>query len=180
LLFIHRVRDLHDAVLIGVSTLLADDPRLAPGPRGGGGARSVILDTRLRTPLAARLLSSGGPRPLIVYAEDPCGRARGLEEAGADLIRVAGGAQGVDLGGTLSALHEKGIHSLVAEGGAKVLASFLRQDLADSILVTIAPLVFGGYPALAEGSIGGAMRSMAETANAPSGRDLLVFGEIEP
>jgi diaminohydroxyphosphoribosylaminopyrimidine deaminase / 5-amino-6-(5-phosphoribosylamino)uracil reductase len=178
MLFVHSLRDVHGASLIGVSTLLVDDPCFCSSAPGATASGIVVLDSCLRTPREARIFRQEGRSPILIYAADPCGAAEGLAAAGARLVKVGRGQHGVDLGEALVALKAKGIDSLMVEGGAKVLASFLAEGLADHALATIAPFIFDGYPALAEGSLKRDMLSLRGAACATSGRDILLFGNL--
>ena len=148
--FTHQLRAAHDAILVGIGTVLTDDPRLTvrlvEAPRD---PRPVVLDSRLRFPATARLLT--GPGPWIVTAEDadPERQAK-LEAAGAKVLRLPLSAPGrIDLERLLAALAEKGVKSLMVEGGATVISSFLAARLVDHLVVTVAPMLVGGLPAVA-------------------------------
>lgn len=142
----HTLRARHEAILVGVGTVLADDPsltvRLVPGPS----PRPVILDSRLRTPPGARLLD-GAQRGVLILSlpgADP-GRRAALADRGARILEVPPDAAGrLDLHAALARLHAEGIRSLMVEGGALVLRSFLAARLADELCVTIAPRILDG------------------------------------
>lgn len=160
----HRLRAAHDAILIGIGTLLADDPRLTVRLAGGADPQPVILDSRLRTPIPARvfqrrppwiattsaldLAQSAGPGAAR-DANDLAGRAAALEASGARLLRLPGDDQGrVWLPALLECLAGLGVRRLMVEGGAAVITSFLKARLVDSLVVTIAPRLVGGQPAV--------------------------------
>lgn len=141
---VHRLRAEVDGVLVGVNTVLADDPSLlvkwdlAGLPPARQPAR-VVLDSRLRTPKDARV-RDGRARLVLVAAEG----ADGLKGDGADVV-VAGarGKTRVDLREALVALEALGIKSLLVEGGGTVLAAFLEAGLWDRLTVYQAPLLLG-------------------------------------
>jgi diaminohydroxyphosphoribosylaminopyrimidine deaminase/5-amino-6-(5-phosphoribosylamino)uracil reductase len=149
----HALRGRHDAVLVGVGTVLADDPDLTcriPGFRPTPMVR-VVADTHLRTPLRARLMSSAHDAPtwMLVRAGSDPARTSAFAELGAVLYEVPGSDAGIDLGAGLTALAEAGITRLLVEGGAKVAAALLRAGLVDRIAWFHTPGVMGadGWPA---------------------------------
>lgn len=152
----HRLRASFDGILAGIGTLLADDPELTVRLVEGRHPQPIILDSRLRTPLEARLLRSDrqAPRPWIAAADplDPT-RASQLRAAGAHLVPLPSGPNGLDLARLLDLLPAMGIHSLMVEGGAQVITSFLSQDLANFAVITLAPCFLGGLSAVIPGSL---------------------------
>jgi diaminohydroxyphosphoribosylaminopyrimidine deaminase/5-amino-6-(5-phosphoribosylamino)uracil reductase len=151
------LRSRHDAVLIGVNTVLRDDPRLtAPPPRGaraGGTPRSgpvrIVLDARLRTPPRARLLREGGPQAIIVALKGaPRSRRRSLQRAGALVLDVPGRGGRVGVGGVLRELGRRGITKVLVEGGSEILGALLDARLADRLVLFVAGRILGGRGAL--------------------------------
>lgn len=140
----HALRALHDVVLVGVGTVLSDDPllttRLVPGPS----PRRVVLDSTLRTPVTARVLTAPAEAPLIIgtSAAEP-GRANALREAGAEVILLDASNEGVSLQALLAHLAGLGIGSVMVEGGATVLKSFFAGPWVDFVCVTESPLLLG-------------------------------------
>jgi len=137
----HHLRAAHEAILVGIATVISDDPllsvRLLPGrpPQ----PRPVVLDSRLRMPLGARLLSRRDVAPWIFFRDAARETAAALERRGARLFRAPAGPGGLDLYSVLRILREQGIHSLMVEGGARVLRAFLASGFADQIVVTTSP-----------------------------------------
>lgn len=149
---VHRLRAERDAVLVGTGTLRADDPHLAV--RDIAGATQplrVVIDARAELPLTARVLDDAAPR-LVVVADDT--DATALTDAGVDVLSVPRASSGLDLMGVLTGLHDRGIRSVLLEGGAHLAASFVAEDLVDEIVAHIAPVLLGaGSPVLTDTGI---------------------------
>ena len=140
------LRRLHDAVLVGIETVLADDPLLLPSPRPRRPFARVVLDSRLRLPATSRLARSARPGApvLVLTARAAPGRRRGLEPAGVEVQEVPASGGRVSLEGALSTLRSRGIASVMVEGGSEVLGSFLAERLVDQVALFRAPLLLGG------------------------------------
>lgn len=187
--FAHRMRAAHQVILVGIGTVLADDPQLNVRLVEGPHPQPLILDTHLRFPLNARLLTRPGPKPWIACAEgcDPRKRAE-LEAAGARLLAFPLASAGrLDLAAVLARLAQEGIESLMAEGGAKVIGSLICQRLADLLVLTIAPVFVGGLRALdqplfaVDSSAAPLCRDLpqlAEMESFPAGKDLILTGRL--
>ena len=144
----HAMRGRHDAVMVGVGTVLADNPDLTCRIQGFRPTPNVriVADSHLRIRLTARLLATAREAPtwfLIRNGTDP-ERQRAVAKLGAELIEVAAAEPGVDLAEALAALAAKGINRLLVEGGAEIAAALLRADLVDRIAWFHAPAVMGG------------------------------------
>jgi GTP cyclohydrolase II len=143
----HRMRAMHDAILVGINTVLTDDPLLSVRLAEGSQPQPVVLDSRLRFPLGARLLARTDRKPWIFHAS---GRgstvAEELERQGAVLFAVANSHGGLDLQAVLAALAGAGISSLMVEGGARVLRAFITLHLAAQAVVTESRLPIEGVP----------------------------------
>lgn len=144
----HALRGNHDAVMVGVGTVMADDPDLTcrlPGYRALPQVR-VVADSHLRTALTARLVATARTSPTWIVARNGADatRRRALADLGVTLIDVPGSEAGVDMKRALQALAERGITRLLVEGGGQLAASLLRADLVDGIAWFHAPAVMGG------------------------------------
>lgn len=153
----HQARAAHDAVLVGIETLLHDDPLLTARGTAGPQPLRVVLDSALRTPETARVLTAdraSGPVLLFAAAERATPeRRRLLEQAGAEVRLTSSGRHGrVHLQEALEMLAARGVKRLLVEGGARVLTSFLQAGLATRAEIEIAPLWLGepATPALCE------------------------------
>lgn len=144
----HALRGRHDAIMVGVGTVLADDPDLTCRIEGLKKVPMVrvVVDSHLRTKLMARLVSSASQSPTWIVTRDGADPARrtAMREAGVELIDVAASEMGVDLGQALAALALRGITRLLVEGGASLAAALLRADLVDRLVWFHAPSVMGG------------------------------------
>jgi diaminohydroxyphosphoribosylaminopyrimidine deaminase/5-amino-6-(5-phosphoribosylamino)uracil reductase len=144
----HALRGRHDAVMVGVGTVLADNPELTcriPGFRATPVVR-VIADSHLRTPLTTRLARTAADIPtwfLIREGTDPARRAA-FSALNAVLVPVSGASAGINLREGLSALGKLGITRLLVEGGGQIAAALLRDSLVDRIAWFHAPAVMGG------------------------------------
>jgi diaminohydroxyphosphoribosylaminopyrimidine deaminase/5-amino-6-(5-phosphoribosylamino)uracil reductase len=142
---VHRWRNELDAVMVGVETALADDPALTCRMARGRDPIRIVVDSRLRVPPRARLLREGRSPVWIATARNaPAARAKRLEAAGAAVLPVPGRGERVDLGALLDLLAQRGISSLLVEGGATLAASLLRAGLVDELCWFEAPLLIGG------------------------------------
>jgi diaminohydroxyphosphoribosylaminopyrimidine deaminase / 5-amino-6-(5-phosphoribosylamino)uracil reductase len=150
-----RLRGAHEAVVVGVGTVLADDPALS-GPRASGrdgfarpgGPARVVLDSRLRTPAGARLLrAAGGPVLLLAGRGAPAARRRRLERAGALVVEIATREGRVDLGAAIRELGRRGLATVLIEGGGEVLGAALDAGIGDRVALFVAPRLLGGREA---------------------------------
>jgi GTP cyclohydrolase II len=140
----HALRAACDAVLVGIGTVVADDPQLTVRLVPGASPLRIVLDTTLRVPPAAQLLADTAPTLIITSELSPPERRDELRRHGVGVQVVdTDPPWGVDLTATLARLREAGIRSLLVEGGAAVITSFLRQRLADRVVVAIAPTILG-------------------------------------
>jgi diaminohydroxyphosphoribosylaminopyrimidine deaminase/5-amino-6-(5-phosphoribosylamino)uracil reductase len=155
----HRLRATHDAVVIGVGTAAVDDPDLTcrlPGLEDASPVR-VVVDPRLRLPLTHRLIATAGTIPTWIVATptaDP-ERRRAFEQAGAKIITV-GPLAGAEfaMADVLKALAERGVTRLLAEGGSRLTAALLRENLIDRVAWFRAPRIMGGDGIPVAGPIG--------------------------
>ena len=158
----HRLRAANDAVLVGVETVLADDPRLTVRLPEGEASKDplrVVLDSKLRTPSFARLARAG---TLILTTREP------IAVGEAEVLQVKGDAHGrPSVDAVLETLAERGVKSLMIEGGGRVAACFIAAGVVDAIEWFRAPILLGG-----DGRPGVAALALARLAHAPKYRRL--------
>ena len=160
---VHRWRNQADAVLVGIGTVLRDDPLLTCRPfdfaqggiPDGRNPLRVVLDAQARIPVTGRLVATAREAPLLIacLASVPPARRRRLTGAGCRVLPLRGARGRVDAEQLLLALGAERITNLMVEGGAGVLADFFEHRLVDEVRIFIAPKLFGG--AAAPGPIGG-------------------------
>lgn len=182
LVITHRLRAAHEAVLVGIGTVLADDPQLTVRLVNGRDPQPIVLDSRLRFPLQARLLKHPRRPILATTTHAPYQRQEVLEAVGVSILRLPADTEGhVALPPLLETLGQRGITSLMVEGGAQVITAFLRQRLAQRLLVTIAPVLAGGYRAVHDLGVASWERlpRLRNVGFQQAGDDLLLWGELE-
>jgi len=141
----HQLRSLHDGILVGVETVLSDDPQLTVRHWQGENPQPIVLDTSLRMPASARLCHHPDKQCWVLTTSRPAH----IEFGGAEIISLEDeGQQCVPLESALQLLFERGITSIMVEGGAKVISAFLRARLVDAVVLTVAPILLGGYKAI--------------------------------
>jgi diaminohydroxyphosphoribosylaminopyrimidine deaminase/5-amino-6-(5-phosphoribosylamino)uracil reductase len=156
--YVHRLRGRVDAVGVGSATALADDPELTA--RAGGRVVHrpvrVVVDSRLRTPVDARLLRSGPPGEAVILtaADAPMARRRRLERAGARVVAVPSRDGHLDLRAAWRSLARLGTNELLVEGGGDLAAALLRAQLVDELHLLLAARLIGGDGRPVLGSLG--------------------------
>lgn len=145
----HLLRASHDAIMVGVGTALADDPRLTVRLAGleDRSPVRVVVDSRLRLPLTAALVAEARRVPtwLVTLTGNNADRVRAYRDSGVDVIETPGGAaDGLDLPAVFQALGGRGLTRVLVEGGAILSAALLRADLVDRLAWFRAPAVIGG------------------------------------
>jgi riboflavin-specific deaminase-like protein len=142
----HRLRSLFDAILVGIDTVLADNPQLTVRLVQGENPQPVVLDTHLRIPVESRLLQRSDCRSWLASAPTNSDvRVGTIRNAGATILPCQLDDHGqIDIRQLMGILHARGICSLMVEGGAKVITSFIRAQLVDLFIITVSPTLIGG------------------------------------
>jgi diaminohydroxyphosphoribosylaminopyrimidine deaminase/5-amino-6-(5-phosphoribosylamino)uracil reductase len=143
----HRLRNTHDAVLVGVGTVVADDPGLTCRIRGGRNPTRVVLDGRLRTPLTAQLVGDAGrvARTMVITGETTSQRRQqAFTAAGVEIIPLPRQRGRIAFETVLRELGQRGIMSVLVEGGARVASEAVRARMVDALRIFYAPLFIGG------------------------------------
>lgn len=151
---VHRLRASADAIVVGISTILADDPRLTVRLVKGKNPARVIVDSRGRIPIDSQIMRTAPKIRTIVAVTDqaPEEKIRKLEGAGAQVLVISEGKKGqsaavphgVNLKKLFRRLEKMGLRSILVEGGGELNWSLLRLGLVDELTVTIAPRIAGG------------------------------------
>ena len=144
----HALRGRHDAVMVGIGTVLADDPELTcriPGYDKAKGLR-VVVDSHLRTPLTHLVVKTSGVVPTWIMHRDDADadRQAAMADAGVRLFAVAPAGRSVDLAAVMQALGAAGLTRVLAEGGAGLAGGLLRTGLVDEVAWFHAPAIMGG------------------------------------
>jgi diaminohydroxyphosphoribosylaminopyrimidine deaminase/5-amino-6-(5-phosphoribosylamino)uracil reductase len=142
---VHRMRAMHDAVAIGIGTVLADDPLLTCRLPGMPSPVRIVLDGALRLPLASRLVASARQVPLWVVTGEgaPREREQALVAQGAGVLRAPANGGKLDLAALLQQLAQRGITRLMVEAGPMLAAAFVAADLVDEVALFRAPSAIG-------------------------------------
>lgn len=152
---VHRLRAQYPAIMVGIGTALADDPELTartepPAPRQ---PLRVVVDSRARLPIHARMLQAPGSTLVAATEAAPAGRRQALERAGAEVLILPARDGRVDVEALLAELGRRGISGVLLEGGATLNGAILDRRLVDKVMFFIAPTLIGGRDA--PGAVGG-------------------------
>ena len=182
----HHLRKTHDAILVGIGTVLADDPTLTTRLVQGKSPLRIVLDSRARVPLTANVLNGSAPTLIVVGPEAPSEKLRLLAEMPqVEVLPLAAPEGKLDLASLVKILGERKIISLLVEGGSQVHGSFLDAGLVDRVYAFLAPKLVGGSAGLSP--IGGRGLASMESAltvqvdiQKQLGRDFLISGRVYP
>ncbi len=145
----HNLRRRAGAILVGINTVITDDPLLTPRPAKGKTPLRIILDNQLRTPLDCQLIKTAEKAPVMIISRQGAvdadtRKAQAIRQKGAEILGYPDTGGRSNLHFLLEQLAQRGCQQLLVEGGAKVIGSFIKENLADEIVVYIAPKLLGG------------------------------------
>lgn len=145
---VHEMRDIYDSILVGIGTILTDNPSLTTrlGECGKNPIR-VIVDSMARTPLTANVVDGSALTIIAVTDKAPSAKIKALREKGVEVVVVATKNDQVDLQSLFALLGERKISSVFVEGGATINEMLLKENLVDKVHVFIAPKIIGGKTA---------------------------------
>jgi len=172
----HQLRSLHDGILVGIGTVLADDPRLTVREWTGSDPQPIVMDSQLRLPPTSRLCQNATKRCWVLTTPQAA-----RERSDCELIVTPSDEAGqVDLRAAVQTLYERGIHSLMVEGGAAIITAFLRAGLVDAVVLTVAPLLVGGYNAVERlcATSQGTFPRISPLFSQQLGDELIVWGRL--
>ncbi len=188
----HIIRDQSDAILVGIGTVLADDPlltvRVTDSDAGAGGPCHpfrIVVDTHARTPVASAMLDAEAPGETLIAVSElaPQERVEALQRTGAETLTVPTRDGRIDLPALLDCLGARGFNTLMVEGGAGIIGSLADEGLIDRVTAFVAPVLLGGQGApspiagagVSEANDG--LRLVYPTVN-QIGRDVCVAGYL--
>jgi diaminohydroxyphosphoribosylaminopyrimidine deaminase/5-amino-6-(5-phosphoribosylamino)uracil reductase len=146
---VHRLRRQVGAILVGINTVIADDPLLTARPSKGKNAIRIVLDGNLRIPLDCKLLATAKKVPVLILTSQQALRenpqiVQKINQKGAEVLAYPEEESRSNLHFLTCELAKREVSQLLVEGGPTVMASFLKEQLADQIVVYIAPKILGG------------------------------------
>jgi diaminohydroxyphosphoribosylaminopyrimidine deaminase/5-amino-6-(5-phosphoribosylamino)uracil reductase len=175
---VHKLRRRAQAILVGINTVIADDPLLTARPSKGKKATRIVMDNSLRIPLDCQLVKTAAKSPVVIFTRRESARenpqlAQELTGKGVELLAYPDTQGGSNLHFLLDELSNRGVTQLLVEGGPSILTSFLKEDLADEIVVYVAPKILGS-----RGSAGitGPMSALPEAVGLQNA-DVTNFGD---
>jgi riboflavin-specific deaminase-like protein len=183
--FSHGLRAKHDAIMVGSGTVCKDDPRLTVRLVAGPNPLRVVVDSTLRTPLTAAVLTERAAPGTVLAVTDraPAAKRNEVRALGATVLCLPTNAGGrVDLVALLAALHQRDVGSVLVEGGAGMITALLQAQLVDRLVVCVAPKILGaGIEAVGDLGIRELARTLilTDTSVTPYGVDLVLDSRIE-
>ena len=136
---LHRLRAIVDAVVVGVGTALADDPRLTVRHVAGRDPARVVIDPGARLSAAANVFADDGVRRLVITSDD----VRPQLPTGVEIVALQASQRRIAPEAILSALHERGLRRILIEGGAETVSRFLVANCLDRLHVIVSPIIIG-------------------------------------
>lgn len=181
----HRLRSWSDAILVGVETVIHDDPLLTVRSVKGKSPLRIVVDSTLRTPVSARVVNENPEYTIIASTSAaPAEKLQSLRERGVEVLVVEDENGRASLSALMKALGERGVTSVLIEGGAEIAASALKSRIVDKAFFFIAPRIMGGKDSLtaiggkSPASLSGAV-GLVDVTVRRLGEDLLVEGYLK-
>ena len=175
----HALRSEHDGILVGIGTIISDDPDLTVREVEGVNPQPIILDTQLRFPINANLLRNSGPPAWVFCGQDaPYVKRRELEAAGLRVSPVSLDLEGkLDLKKIMKAVYSQGFRSIMVEGGRQVITQFILNELVDHVVITLTPSLLGGLNAIGDiNKLGNFRPRLRNIGYEKLGDDFIVWG----
>lgn len=144
---VHKLRASVDAIIVGINTVLIDDPSLKVKYCQGKNPIRIVVDSKARTPIKSRILDKDALTFIAVTKKAPIDRINKLKEAGANIV-FCGEGEEVDLNILFKTLKDMGVKRVLVEGGGNINWSVISQGLFDELQVTIGPFIVGGRDAI--------------------------------
>jgi len=185
--YVHKLRGQVDAIMVGIGTILADDPELTARPSAARHRplRRIVVDSRARLPLGSRLVKTARDVPVILATTEvaPKEALRKLARKGVEIIEVKSRWGRVDLKALAKKLGEMELTNVLIEGGGEVLASAFSAGLVDRVIVFVAPKIFGGRGAKTAVEGKGVAKVVEAlpikyTQSFPIGEDIVIEGQV--
>lgn len=148
LLRVHRLRSKIDAVMVGINTVMSDDPMLTARRVNGKNPTRIIIDSKAKIGLNSRIMRSCNKILTIIAASQKAGRAKLEKIIARRAIVIILGKNKVDLAKLLSILKDSGMKRLLVEGGGEINWTMLSNGFVDEVMVTVAPRIVGGRNAV--------------------------------
>ncbi len=174
----HQLRSLHDGILVGIETILADDPKLTVREWKGNNPQPIVLDSQLRLPPTAKICKHPDKTCWILSLSEDKGKAHDNAEI---LTFESENQKLVPLEKAMKKISEMGITSLMVEGGATVITAFLNAKIVDAVVITITPWLIGGYKAVS--NLGETSLSQLPSLNGLNygilEKDMIIYGSLK-
>lgn len=179
----HQLRAAHAAILVGIGTLISDDPQLSVREVAGPDPQPLILDSRLRFPLQAKLLKQNRAPWIFCLERHDKGKRKQLEELGARVFPLAADSSGrIELAAFMKSVTKLGLATIMLEGGASLIASFLSAGWLNKVVITIAPSYIGGLKVVENPLLANGDQKFPRIQSPKSkflGDDLIIWGAMQ-